>query len=209
MSTVRSPYIVLIDDDSRSPQNEALVDFLTSAYGNDRVHLFDEPDDGIKFIKNHLSERIIVLLDIMFNGKAEGFNVFKQITNESNLVCVIIMTGILEYVDQKELKELINGNAWYLVTRDESAREILKIVKRADEHLAMRVDGAIEQWVLRQNPEDLQKKFIKSRNGKSYTLLDILRAIRTGDDPIGQEMVNDILQLAITMISEDESLIND
>ncbi|WP_375416770.1 hypothetical protein [uncultured Hymenobacter sp.] len=208
MTAVNKPYIVIIDDDVHKG-DYPLIDFLEGAYGEERVKVFEEPSEGIEFIKSHLAERIIVLLDIMFDGKAVGFGVFEQITEESVLVCVIVMTGSLEYTERTDLKKLINGHAWYLVTRDEPAKEILKVVKKAEDHLSMRVDGALEEWILRQKPEDLQKQFIKTRGGKSYTLLDILRAIRTGDDPIGQEMVNDTLSLAITMLVEDESRIGD
>lgn len=207
MTLHNRPYIVLIDDDVKSDQ--PLVGYLKKEYPIDNIFLFQNPADGVKFIEENLEKKIIVLLDIMFYGKPLGFEVFNQIIDKSSLVCFIVMSGNIEKSSYSDLVSLINGHAWYIVQRDKPAKDILSLVKQAENHLSMRIDSAIEEWVLRQNPENMQKNFIKSRNGKSYTLLDILHSIRTGTDPIGQEMANDILQLAITMISEDESLISD
>lgn len=207
MSVGRKPYIVLIDDDVSD--ETPLIDYLRTAYGEQKVLLFKEPDAGVKFIEENLSERIIVLLDIMFNDKPLGFELFERILEKSALVCCIIMTGTLgsNSLAANDLVRLINGHAWYIIKRDAPIAKIKSVIKDAEAHLSLRVDGALEEWVLRQPLENQQKPFLKSSDGKVYTLLDILRAVRTGDDEIGARLTKSILSTAIEILSRDKSRI--
>jgi len=199
------PLVVIIDDDL--PDNYPLPKYLKNAYGNENVFLFKYPAEGVKFIEENLSSRIIVILDIMFDGRAIGLEVFDHLVDKSSLICVIIMTGNIENTAREDLVKLINGHAWYLVQRDKPAKEIMALVKRAQDHIDTRIDGALEQWIARQKPEDQQKPFLTTREGESYSLLDILHSIRTGEDEIGQEMAKNITSLAISMLARDRSRI--
>jgi len=206
MATSTKPYIVLIDDDIT--EDQPLIGYLHREYGASNVFLFQEPTEGIRFIEANLAKRIIVLLDIMFGEKAQGFDVFDRITEKSKLVCFIVMTGNLEAVSKRELQRLVNRHAWYIVQRDKSAKEILALINEAETHLMMRVDGALEEWILRHGPDEQQKPFIKTRGGESYSLADILLSLRTGEnEAIGQEMAADILAVAIDLLVRDKSRI--
>ncbi len=208
MPTSAKPYIVLIDDDIT--EDQPLIGYLHRAYGASNVFLFQEPNDGILFIEANLAKRIIVLLDIMFDNKPQGFDVFNRILNKSTLVCFIVMTGSIEAVPRQQLQNLINGHAWYLVQRDKSAKEILSLIKEAENHLMMRVDGALEEWILRHSQDEQQKPFIKTRGGNSYSLADILHSIRTGENQaIGQQVAADILTLAVDLLARDRSRIGE
>ncbi len=166
------PLIVIIDDDITMDQ--PLIGFLKNSYDEKNVHLFQKSEEGVKFVEKNLSKKIIVLLDIMFNGKELGFEVFNEISKKSALVCFIVMTGNVEQVSRKGLEDLINGHAWYIIQRDKPAKEILSIIASAEQHIQLRVDGALEEWILRHSPDEQQKPFLKTRSGNSFTLLDIL-----------------------------------
>lgn len=185
-----------------------MIGYLHRAYGADNVFLFQAPADGIKFVEANLAKRIIVLLDIMFDNKPQGFDVFNQIVSRSTLVCFIVMTGSIEAATKQQLKSLVNGHAWYIIQRDKTAKEILALIKEAESHLMMRVDGALEEWILRHGPDEQQTPFIKTRGGKSYSLADILHSIRTGENQaIGQQMAADILTMAVDLLANDKSRI--
>jgi DNA-binding NarL/FixJ family response regulator len=202
------PLIVIVDDDFT--KEHPLYGFLETAYPVENIHIFQNSADGEKFIEQNLAEKIIVLLDIMFNGKEVGFDVFNEITQKSSLVCFIVITGNIEKVSQKGMQNLVNGHAWYIVQRDKSAKEILSIIKGAESFMNLRIDGALEQWVLRHSVEEQNRPFITTRSGESYTLLDILQSLRTGDnDNIGQEIAGDILALAVDLIMSDKSKIGE
>jgi len=202
------PLIVVIDDDIKPDQ--PIVGFLKNTYQAENLHLFQNSADGVTFIANNLSRKIIVLLDIMFNGKEVGVDVFNEISKKSALVCFIVMTGNIEQISREGLKSLINGHAWYIIQRDKPAKEILGIIKDAEEHIKLRVDGALEEWILRHSAEDQQKPFLKTRSGNSYTLLDILESLRTGNNSgIGQQMAGDILSLAVDLLMRDKTNIGE
>lgn len=204
MSNSIKPYIVIIDDDITLDQ--PLIGFLSHVYGAENVHLFQKSNEGVAFIEANLSKKIIVLLDIMFNGKELGFDVFNEISKKSALVCFIVMTGNIEQVSREGLKSLVNGHAWYIVQRDKPAKEILKLIKDAEDHIKLRVDGALEEWILRHNSDEQKRPFFKSRGGNSYSLEDLLRSLRTGEnDGIGQQVATDILTLAVDLLFRDKT----
>lgn len=206
MNLRSKPQIVIIDDDIPAVDyNYPLVDMLKIEYGGEDVHLFQDPNQGIEFIEQNLSKKIIVLLDIIFNGKSEGFNVFDAIVKKSSLVCFILMTGNLEKIDRRELVKFINGHGWYYVQRDRPAGEIMSIVKNAEHYLVTRIDGALEEWILKHSPENQMKPYLKTSDGKMYTLLEILQSIREGsNNAFGQEMVAGILNLTIDLLARNK-----
>lgn len=201
------PLIVIIDDDFN--KNQPLYGFLENSYPRN-VYLFQNSNDGVKFVEENISKKIIVLLDIMFNGKEAGVEVFNEISKKSALVCFIVMTGNIEQVSREGLKNLINGHAWYIVQRDRPAKEILNIVKEAEDHINVRVDGALEEWIFRHTDEERVRPFLKTRNGKAYSLMDILNSLRTGDNnEIGKKIASDILALAVDLLMTDKTNIGD
>lgn len=204
MISKKRPYIVIIDDDVN--KSHALIEFLEDQYSKSNVFLYTNPAEGVDFIEKNLDHKIIVLLDIMFNDKPVGFDVFNEISQQSSLICFIIMSGNLEQAPKEQLQNLINGHAWYIIQRDRTAKEILSIIKKAESHMMMRVDGALEEWILRHSTEDQELPYIKTRSGKSYSLKDILHSLRTNEgDEIGQNMASDILMLAIDLLARDKS----
>lgn len=199
-----NPLIVIVDDDIT--EEHPLIGHLCVHYKKDDIHIFQSSTDGIRFIEENLSKKIIVLLDIMFDGKEVGVDIFNEVLKKSALVCFIVVTGNIEKISNDGLKSLINGHAWYIIQRDRPAKEILDVIREAEKHLKLRVDGAIEEWIMRYPQEDRVKPFIKTRSGKSYSLLDILSSIRTGDnDEIGQKLAGDILSLAIDLLMRDKT----
>ena len=200
------PQIVIIDDDITS-DNYPLVDMLGIEYGEENIHIFETPNEGIKFIEDNISKRIIVLLDIMFGDKPIGFNVFNKITEKSSLVCFIVMTGNTESIDRKDLINLINGHAWYFIQRDKPYEKIIEVIQKAEYHLVSRVDGALEEWILRHRTFKREEPFLKLSNGTTLSLNNILDEIRKGT-PFGDEMQKNILSVAISQLQKDGEKLN-
>ncbi len=206
MSVRSIPNIVIIDDNIKDADSEPLVGRLEDKYGPENVRVFQNVIDGINFINSNLSSRIIVLLDIMFGNKPEGLTVFETIANRTSLVYFIVMTGNFESVNQGDLVNLVNKHAWYLIKRDASSRAFLDIIDRANSSMNIRIDGALEEWILRHSDDDRRKPYIKNRSGKSYNLNDLLQEIRLGSD-IGNEFAYGIINLAIDLLSRDKAKI--
>jgi hypothetical protein len=195
------PQIVIIDDDITS-DNYPLVDILGIEYGEENIHIFETPNEGIKYIEDNLSKRIIVILDIMFGGKPMGFDVFNRITEKSSLVCFIVITGNMERIDRKDLIKLVNGHAWYFIQRDKNYAEIMAVIQKAEYHLVSRVDGALEEWILRHNTFKREEPYLKLADGTTRSLNDILGEIRKGT-VFGEEIQKNILNIAISKLQKD------
>lgn len=200
------PQIVIIDDDITA-DNYPLVDILAIEYGIENIHIFETTKDGILFIENNLSKRIIVLLDIMFGGKPMGFDVFDKITAKSSLVCFIVMSGNMERIDRSELIKLINGHAWYFIKRDKSYQEILDAIRKAELHLVSRVDGALEEWIAQLDEEEKNKPIMATRQGQEWSLNDILREIRLQTEE-GIRIEKNIITLTLDLITRGKRSLN-
>lgn len=205
MSSKSTPLIIIIDDDITDEY--PLVDLLKISYDESNVHLFQEPNSGIKFIEDNLSRKQIVLLDIMFGDKPEGFKIFKSIIEKSSLVCFILMTGSIERLKPLELINVINGHAWYFVQRDQPFQQIMQVIKEAEFHQLTRVDGALEEWILWHNEADKNTPYLRTKDGQKYSLLDILHSIRVGDE-FGKNIVAGILNLTIDLLARNKEVIN-
>ena len=202
------PRIVIIDDNIKGADDEPLVAELQDEYGEENISIFQRPKDGLNYLEDNLSNRMIVLLDIMFgHNKPEGFKVFESISQKTSLVCFILMTGNIESVDRNDLVNLVNRHAWYFIQRDESSEKILSIIKDAERYISTRVDGALEEWILKHSPDDRDKPYLRLRNGQKYSLNNILDEIRRGTE-FGQEMTYSILNLAIDLLARDKAQLN-
>lgn len=200
MNRKRKPQIIIIDDEM--PSDYPLLKKLREKYEEENVHLFAKPNEGIDYIEANLSKKMIVLLDIMFNKISLGFKVFEEITNKTSLVSFIIMTGSPEHITHKEYRQLINNHAWYFIQRDDSAKEILKIIEKAEQHILSRVDGALEEWILAHNFFTREQPYLKFADGSTMSLNDVLKEIRL-QTKFGLEMQQNILDLAINRLHKE------
>jgi FixJ family two-component response regulator len=200
MISKTKPQIVIIDDDI-TPDNYPLVDVLGIEYGEENIHIFETTKKGIQFIEDNLSKRIIVLLDIMFGGKPMGFDVFDKFTKKSSLVCFIVMSGNMEFIDRKDFIKLINGHAWYFIQRDKSYQDIIDAVKKAERHLIARVDGALEEFISQLDELERNRPIYASRKGQKWTFDDVLREIREQTDE-GTRLEKNIIKLTLDLIAQ-------
>lgn len=69
--------IVVIHDDIK--KHSFLMTQLEGLFEN--VELIDDPDKGINFVLDHLTDKIIVVLDIDFGQGLNGYDVLKKLGN--------------------------------------------------------------------------------------------------------------------------------
>ena len=195
------PQIVIIDDDIKRGQYP-LVDVLDIDYEKDNIHIFSTPEGGLNYIKEHLDKKIIVLLDIMFNGVLRGFEVFDEINEKTSLICFIIMTGSSEKITTAQYMKLVNSHAWYIVKRDEPAKVILQIIKDAEANMQKRVDIALEEWINVHEYMMREKPYLRLSDGTTMSMNDVLKEIRLGT-PFGTEMEKNILGVTISRLKKE------
>jgi DNA-binding NtrC family response regulator len=200
--------VVIIHDDITI--KDPLIFLLQEKYGNDNVLLYKKSQDGIDYVSSHLSQKMIVILDLNFKGdEPSGVEVFQKIRSQTSLVYVIIMTASdVNSIHNEDLINFINNDALALEYSTTEYEKILKLVDKAAHQLEVRVDSVLEEWLARQSPEDLDKPYLTTRDGKHYTLNDILQSIRHGE-PLGQKIERNILKLSVDLLSRQKKTLDD
>jgi hypothetical protein len=196
--------IVVIHDDIK--ENDPLIIELYLKYGKDSVILKEKSKEGLDYVLTHLSQKMIVILDLNFkSGEANGVAVFEDIRKKTSLVYILIWTAsMLENIDREDLKKMINNDALGLLSNTDDIENILSMVDFAAHQLEVRVSSALEDWITSQPEKDRNVPYITSREGKTYSLNQILEEIRL-QTPFGMETEKSILLLAIDLLDQNHS----
>jgi hypothetical protein len=201
--------IVIIDDSIQSSDDEAYIFELEQIYGKENIHIFQAPDEGIRFIELNRTQKIIVLLDIMFGRKPLplGLQVFDRISSKTSLVCFIIMSNNIEKLDPVQMVKLVNNHAWHIASRDESTENILKMVSNAENEMSTRIDAALEEWIAQLDEEERNKPIMATRQGQEWSLNDMLREIRLQSEE-GIRIEKNIITLTLDLITRGKRSLN-
>lgn len=202
-----SPTTILCIDDLRGELDPFIV-ALRLKYGRGNVILEQNPQKGLDFIMQRLTQKLIVLLDLdLGTGQIPGAELFKEIREKSSLVYVIIITSQeFSRIPAADLVEIINNHALAIVNNTDSIADRLIVVDRAVHELDVRVDCVLEQWIA--NRPDDNQPYILTSTGKSYTLKEVLVEIRKRTT-LGMQLEKGILQLAIELLTTQEKKIDD
>jgi len=207
MKTAIPIRIVILDDNFRT--NDPLVIALEEEYGEKSVEIFRHSDEGIEFILKNLSSKIVVLLDMdLGENERRGDAVFREIREKTTLVTVIIMSANLPALTNEELRGFINNHAFSTIKSNDGVKVNLPIIKNAVNQLNLRVDCALEEWILRNTPDDREKPFLTLRTGEKYSLNQVLTEIRKGNESeLGMFFQESILNMAVELLArQKESL---
>jgi len=152
----------------------------------EEVFLENNPENGVEFVKENKLEKLIVVLDYQFGeNQKTGVWVLDKIRKESFVIPVILMTENQHNLKQSEFPNLINDKLSAFADKSDY-RDLVKKVKEADEELNTKVEVALEDWINRHSPEDKEKPYLKTKNGKSY-----------------RDMERKILNLVIELLAND------
>ncbi len=200
--------IVIIHDDII--EKDPLIIVLKEKYGDDNVVLLKKSKDGLNYVvENALSQKMIVILDLNFKaGEPSGVQVFEEIKKKTSLVYIIIWTAsALEDINREDLKSMINNDALAFMSSTDDIEKIMRKVNYASHQLDIRLDSALEQWIGLHPESERNSPYIITRDGKSYSLNQILDEIRL-KSAFGMEMEKDILLLAIDMLARGKKKID-
>ena len=173
----------VVIDDTESIKEHPLLYTLEDNYEN--VNFFLKPEEGLEFVSNHLELNMIVLLDIQFSArdKENGHSVLKKISEMSELIPVILWSGINE--TEETFSDFINNNAFGFISKDATIQESMVTIEKAINFLKTNLDNIIEDWIIAKQG-DKDKPIYLTSDGNSYSLNGILKEIRlqteTGKD---------------------------
>ncbi|MCR9154058.1 MAG: response regulator [Bacteroidetes bacterium] len=187
-------FVVL--DDSEDIEDHSLLYSIEDKY--DKVHFFNNPNEGLEFIKENLSLNLIVLLDIEFSesDKSNGHKLLDEIYKSSALIPVILWSGINQ--TEEEFSDFINNHAFGFLSKDSTIEESMQIIDKAYIQLKTSLDNTIEDWIIESN-EDKDKPIYISTEGKSYSLNNILYEIRSQTE-VGKEFAAKLNALTIDLL---------
>jgi DNA-binding NtrC family response regulator len=206
---ILDPVQILIIDDNFS-EVDPLVITLKEKYGEDNVTVKQKSSEGLRFILQNLTQKLIVLLDLDLGpGEPHGVEVFQKVRYETSLVYIIIMTAkSLNTIPSEDLIKFINNDVLQLINNTIDISEIVDIVDKAAHELDVRVDCVLEQWISKRSKEEREKPFMLTQSGRKLTLDDIIIEIRKETD-IGKRLEKSIIQLAIDLLTKGKERVND
>lgn len=189
--------IVYIDDDEKMKNDAFLDDIETEVDG---IEYFEKPSEGLTYIKNHIDQNIVVILDWKFNSSSlQGEDILNDIAEISTLVPVIVFTGAR--IDAVEASKMFKGHAFSCVPKDATTEDLVEAIKNAYDRIQNDIRSVMEKWILKQGEEKRIKPYMRSGD-KVYTLNDILEAIRKQDE-FGKETTRGILSLATELFTNN------
>ena len=194
----------VVIDDTESIKDHPLLYTLEDKYEN--VKFFLKPEDGLGFVSNHLELNMIVLLDIQFSAtdKENGHSVLKKISEMSELIPVILWSGINE--TEETFSDFINNNAFGFISKDATIQESMVTIEKAINFLKTNLDNIIEDWIISKE-EDKNKPIYLTSDGNSYSLNDILKEIRLQTE-IGKDFSKKLNSLTIDLLLRGKENLN-
>lgn len=199
--------IVIIDDNFR--ENSPLVITLKEKHGDENVQIFRRPDDGVAFVLSNLSSKIVVLLDMTFGAnERRGEEIFDEIRSKTSLATIIIMSANLATLSNDTLRRFINNHAFSAINSNDPVKVNLPVIENAVGQLSLRVDCALEEWILRHTPEERGKPYLTVRTGEKYSLDQILTEIRQNTE-LGIYLQKGILRVAVELLARQKETLKD
>ena len=189
--------IVYIDDDEKMKNDAFLDDIETEVDG---IEYFEKPSEGLTYIKNHIDQNIVVILDWKFNSSSlQGEDILNDIAEISTLVPVIVFTGAR--IDAVEASKMFKGHAFSCVPKDATTEDLVEAIKNAYDRIQNDIRSVMENWILKQGEEKRIKPYMRSGE-EVYTINRILEAIRKQDE-FGKETTRGILSLATELFTNN------
>lgn len=195
---------VVIDDTISIKEHPLLYTLEDKGFD---VLFFLKPEEGLDFIINNLELNMIVLLDIQFSATdiENGHSVLKKINEKSELIPVILWSGINE--TEESFSDFINNNASGFIRKDSTIEESLVVIEKALKFLKTSLDNIIEDWII-EKPEDKDIPVFFTANGLSLSLNEILYEIRNQTD-LGKSFSKKLNQLTIHLLLNKLEKLND
>lgn len=195
--------IVIIEDDKELKEH-GLVWELKDKFNE--VLFFENPDNGLLFIKKNQEKYIIVLLDISFPNNKNGHQILDEIRKTSFNIPVILWSGIDE--NQEEFSDFINNKVFAYIKKGTTNKDSLAIIQKAVLQIKMSIIHNIEDWINQHPESEKDKPIYITRESKSYSLNDILKEIRM-QTKVGKDFSKRLTKLTIDLLMRNKESLND
>lgn len=176
---------IIVVDDTMGEKDPFIVELKLDYQKIANVSYFSKVDDAMTFVDEHMSERIIIIMDCRFGSVWQGVDAIMKLREKTSLVYVIMISANnVNQLSSKDIMSLINTENLFFIKNTDIAGAKKKI-NEIRTLWNVRFDCVLEQWLIR-HPEDNNKEaFSEVSTGKTYTWEDILVELRK-QTPVGK-----------------------
>lgn len=182
---------IIIVDDTMGEKDPFIVELKLTYQKEAVVSYFENVQEAMAFVDEHMSERMIIIMDCRFGSVWQGVDAVINLRKKTSLIYVIMMSAnSVTQLSGNDIMNLINMDSLFFIknTDIEGAKERIEQIRT---QWNARFDCVLEEWLLR-HPEDNTKEAF-SEQGKTYTWNDILVELRH-QTPVGksfEQMLNE------------------
>lgn len=183
---------IIIVDDTMGEKDPFVVELKLEYQKKAKISYFPKVEDAMTFVDDHMSERMIIIMDCRFGSVWQGVDAVMKLREKTSLVYVIMMSANnVNQLTSNDIMNLINTENIFFIKNTDIAGAKEKIEKICN-LWNVRFDCVLEEWILR-HPEDANKYAYRELGGKSYTWAEMLTELRhqTTIGKVFEGMVND------------------
>lgn len=182
-------YIIIVDD-TMGKMDPFIINMEINYAADAVITYFDNVEDAMTFVDDHMSERMIIFMDCKFGSVWQGIDAVIDIRKKTALIYVVMMSANpMNQLKSDDLIKLINTeNIFFIKNTDEDgANEKIEKIRSI---WKSRFDCILERWLIR-HPEIADKEAYSTVE-KKYTWKDILSELRmqTQAGKAMEQMVN-------------------
>lgn len=192
---------ILIVDDTMGKMDPFVINMKINYVDDAVITYFDNVGAAMKFVDEHMSERMIIFMDCKFGSVWQGIDAVIDIRKKTALIYVVMMSANpMNQLKSDDLIKLINTeNIFFIKNTDEDgAKEKIEKIRSV---WKSRFDCILERWLIR-HPE-ISDKEAYSTVEKKYTWKDILSELRM-QTPTGKAMEQMVNQYYLYKYAESE-----
>ena len=182
-------YIIIVDD-TMGKMDPFIINMEINYAADAVITYFDNVEDAMTFVDDHMSERMIIFMDCKFGSVWQGIDAVIDIRKKTALIYVVMMSANpMNQLKSDDLIKLINTeNIFFIKNTDEDgAKEKIEKIRSI---WKSRFDCILARWLIR-HPEIADKEEYSTVE-KKYTWKDILSELRmqTQAGKAMEQMVN-------------------
>ena len=196
--------LVFIDDNMKDGTNDAFVRAIGKKLSDAELAVFTDPDEGLKFIMEHLNSQMIAFIDCKFDGFAkQGTDLLKDIRKKTSLLYIVMMSANnLKQIEGIDIAAMINEDfIWFYDRNNGSVEGACTLIQQITQYWSSRFDCVLERWLVR-HPDD-KDKLVYSRNKTDYSWGQLLNEVRMQTE-VGKDFARIMNQYCISKFKLDQ-----
>lgn len=176
---------IIIVDDTMGEKDPFVVELKLDYQKTADISYFSKVDDAMTFVDEHMSERMIIIMDCRFGSVWQGVDAVMKLREKTSLVYVIMMSANnVNQLSSNDIMSLINTeNIFFIKNTDISGAK--EKIDKIQSLWKVRFDCVLEQWLIRHPEFNDKEAFSEASTGQTYTWADILVELRL-QTPVGK-----------------------